>query len=98
MKICTNLPHEIHSLTYVKNHHWIELEDTKGRKTKLHDNGLLRYECPGCKFFCFTPHNNGTLLCPVCKGTDMVQQWQRIQVCFVPENESDFKMPKKGEE
>lgn len=91
MKIQTNLPESVHSLQYVKNHHWIELEDTQGRKIRLHDNGLVRYECPGCKFFCLTASNSGKLGCPVCR-TVMVQQWQRMQVCFVPEQESDFQI------
>jgi hypothetical protein len=31
----------------------------------------------------------------VCKTSPMRQKWQRMQVCFVPEVESDFQIPKK---
>ena len=93
MVIDTNLPEEVTSFTYVKNHHWIGLGDKEGRTTKLNDNGLMRYECPTCKNFFLTPCNFGDLYCPVCKVVKMSKSWHRMQVCFVPEKESDFQMP-----
>ena len=95
MKIQTKLPDGVQSIKYVKNHHWIELEDCEGNKTKLNDNGMIRYECPGCQFYCYTDCNRGILLCPVCRTVNLTKQWQLLQVCFVPEKESNFNMDTK---
>ncbi len=94
LKITTHLPNEIHSITYVKNSHWIELEDHDGVKHKMHDNGMVRYECsdPDCGFACLTFTSHGEILCPLCSGP-LVPVWHRMQVCFVPEKESAFAMP-----
>lgn len=97
MRISTNLPAAIHSLMYVKNSHWIELEDHDGRRTRLFDNALMRYTCRACAFLCLCPSNAGPLRCPLC-GQTLDQEWQRVQVCFVPEDESDFHMPQAAEE
>lgn len=96
MKIATHLPDEIHSFTYVKNSHWIELEDDNGHKSKLLDNALMRYSCPGCQFMCLTPSNSGPIDCPVCRSS-MRQEWNRVQTCFVPEAETFFHMPQREE-
>lgn len=97
MRVRTNLPDSVHSFTYVKNSHWIELEDTQGTKHKLLDNALLRFDCTECDFFFLTAHNPGNLHCPVCKAA-MSQKWQRMQVCFIPEQETTFHMPQTMED
>lgn len=99
MKIATNLPNSIHGITYVKNSHWIELEDTNGTRHRMHDNSLVRYECgSSCGFFMLAPSHVGNFTCPACKAGPMRHQWQRMQVCFVPERETDFYMPQADED
>ena len=95
MRITTNLPPEIHSIKYVKNSHWIELEDNDGRVHRVHDNGMVRYECKNkdCGFAMMTWQNRGSLLCPACQTARLEPVWQRLQVCFVPQKETDFHMP-----
>ena len=90
MKITTNLPKSVHSFKYVKNSHYIELEDDSGKKTKLLASSLIRGECQDCFYEFYSPSNQGKLSCPSCNGT-VEWVWGKVQLCFVPEKESDFK-------
>ena len=94
MKLSANLPDEISSLTYTKNHHYIELKDVNGKKTKLIPNDLIKCECKGCKFVFYSESNHGITKCPICGGK-IVTAWGKVQLCFVPEKETDFLAPPK---
>lgn len=91
--VSTNLQMALSRMVYPMNEHWIELHDAKGSVTRLRDNALARYDCPVCAFFFLTESNLGDFRCPVC-SEPMARTWQRVQVCFVPERESDFDLGK----
>lgn len=89
MKISADLPSFAHSFRYVKNHHWIEIEDKDGNKTKLNATGILVGACADCKERCVALTNQGNMTCTHCGGS-VAWAWSRPQLAFVPEKESTF--------
>lgn len=83
------LPPGIKGVRYVKNHHFIELEDDKGNKTKLNASALLVGSCTDCKETCFAATNSGNMTCTHCGGP-VKWAWSRPQLSFIPEHESQF--------
>jgi hypothetical protein len=83
------LPPGIKAVRYVKNHHFIELEDDKGNKTKLNASALLVGSCTSCKETCFAASNQGSMTCTHCGGA-VKWAWSRPQLSFIPEHESEF--------
>lgn len=92
MKLQTNLPPRVHALAYVKNSHFLEIEDDDGNRTKVSATGIVKYECTGCKFKFFVLTNHGEISCPLCRQNGAAKpQWMTPQLSFVPEKQSDFK-------
>ena len=92
MKISTNLPPHVHGVTYVKNTHFIELEDDEGNRTHINATSIVKYECKDCKFIFFALSNHGTISCPLCGVKECaIPVWYEPQLSFVPEKPSKFK-------
>ena len=88
------LPEEVNTFEYTRNHHFIRFAKKDGTQLKLIPASQMLYSCPaGCVDF-LTDSNHGPLKCPIC-GTAMVSKWGKEQVCFIPEEETDFEFPKK---
>lgn len=92
MKHNVNLPDEVKRFTYVKNHHWIELEDTQGNVTKLTPTALMMGKCKVCTEVNIALYRMGEMRCTYC-GSEVEWAWSRPQLAFVPEKESDFMPP-----
>jgi hypothetical protein len=53
---------------------------------------MVKYECQdGCDGFFFAGYNAGKIVCPFCGGI-VKPKWGTMQMCFVPEDESRFKV------
>ena len=90
MKLAADLPHHVHTMKYVKNHHYIELEDKAGNKHKVLATGLLKGECQACHYVFYSDTNRGDIRCPACYVTKVVWTLGKLQLCFIPEIESGF--------
>ena len=91
MKLTTNFPPEVHAITYVKNSHFLELEDDDGNRTKLDASGVVRYVCEKCGFIFLAFENHGNLSCPDCGELGASKPtWMVPQISFVPEKETPF--------
>ena len=89
LKLTTSLPNEVKSMCYVKNHHYIELEDCDGNKVKLNAIGILVGTCISCKCQCVALSNQGNMWCTHCGGP-VKWSWTKPQISFLPEHESKF--------
>ena len=88
------LPNTINTFEYTRNHHFIRLSLKDGKSLKLVAQSRMLYFCPaGCLEF-LTESNHGEIKCPIC-GTKMKSKWGKEQVCFVPDDDSDFEFPPK---
>jgi DNA-directed RNA polymerase subunit RPC12/RpoP len=91
MRLTTDLPCEVHSLTYVKNSHFIKLEDDDGNSTKLDASSVVKYTCEKCGFLFLTFENHGDITCPSCAEQGAAKPvWYVPQLSFVPEQASNF--------
>jgi hypothetical protein len=90
MKVITCLPAKIKAFSYVKNHHYVALEDVHGNKTKLNATGILVGDCVECKEKCLALSHQGNMNCTHCGGV-VKWAWHKPQLAFIPENESMFK-------
>ena len=91
MKLITNFPSEVHAVTYVKNSHYLELEDDDGHCTKLDASGVVKYTCEKCGFLFLTFENHGDITCPSCAEQGAAKPvWYVPQLSFVPERECEF--------
>ncbi len=73
----------------MKNHHFIELEDSKGNKVKLNASGLLVGNCTECEMQVFAISNSGHMACTHCGGA-VKWAWSKPQLSFIAEHESEF--------
>jgi len=89
MKFSYALPHNVKGVRYVTNHHFVELEDHKSRKLHLSASGLMRHSCQACHHHWWT-ESNMCSFCPSCGSRDVEKTWGRIQLAFVPEQETEF--------
>lgn len=89
MKIETSLPDEINAFQYVKNSHYIKMQDNEKREIKLCAKQVMRGECPKCRYSYYTEMPPQDEHCPRCL-TAMTWAWGRAQISFIPEDESDF--------
>lgn len=90
----------------MQNHHYIELEDAKGRKIKLLARTLMKLACSSevCNtqiYVDWEPGTGETTLglpseCLAC-GAPMERKWGKGQLTFVPEGESEFQDPHTGD-
>ncbi len=97
MKLTTDLPEEIKSFSYVKNHHYIELEDNSGHKHKVMATGLRKGICQRCSFIFYSEINPGDIRCPVCVSLSVEWTWGNLQLCFIPETPSMFDLNPEDE-
>lgn len=96
VKLTAVLPPNVKGLRYVKNHHFIELEDSKGNKIKLNASGILVGLCADCNTTVFALHNAGLMACTHCSGR-VKWAWSKPQLSFIAEHESEFMGMDKGE-
>lgn len=84
-----SLPKGIRSFTWVRNHHYVELEDANGNRVKLNADAVLIGECEACKERCIALSNTGAMMCTHCGGC-VRWAWSKPQLAFIPEQESKF--------
>jgi len=89
VKIVTSLPASVKGFHFVKNHHFVELEDSEGNKIKLNAAEILVGTCTGCTQQCVALVNSGAMMCTHCGG-NVKWAWSRPQLAFIPEHESQF--------
>jgi hypothetical protein len=75
---------------YVKNHHYIELEDDEGNTYRVMATDLIRGVCIGCKMSFYVEARYGEMCCPHCRG-GVNWVWGDAKLAFVPEVGSQFK-------
>jgi hypothetical protein len=90
MIVRTSLPSSIRSFKYVKNHHYIELEDEHGNKIRLIAMSLLKGTCTHCNNDVYVKTRIGAMTCPHCLVASVNWVWGDAQLSFVPEKESAF--------
>lgn len=88
-KITARLPPNIKKFSWTRNHHFLELEDEKGNRTKLNASGVLIGSCLSCKERCLALTNQGNMSCTHCGGA-VKWAWTKLQLAFIPEHESKF--------
>lgn len=98
VKFTYNMPDDVKSVRYEPNTHFVELEDKKGRKTKMPATSILKCVCLGahCREVFYVQSNMGGLLCPIC-GSETAKIWGKMQVSFIPEDESEFQTGMTGD-
>jgi hypothetical protein len=91
MQFTYKMPDDVRGVRYVANHHYVELEDKQGRKSKMPATAVLKCVCIGehCGAVFFVSSNMGSLNCPHCGGPT-TKIWGKMQIGFIPEDESDF--------
>ena len=89
MRFEVNLHEDVRGCEYVKNHHYIKLTDKNGNKLILNPISMVKYTCVACNHIFFAEFNSGGASCPFCIG-ETEAQWGSMQLCFVPEDESEF--------
>lgn len=89
MHVEFKLSDNVRSAQYVVNHHYIKLTDWDGNELILNPTSMVKYECEDCDHFFFACWNSGKALCPFCGGKCKTK-WGSMQLCFVPEDESNF--------
>lgn len=87
--LTAKLPANVRRFTWVRNHHYVEVEDEQGNKAKLHAGGLVRGECTKCKAVVFATRNEGAMVCPHCLSPVM-WAWSKPQLAFLPEHEAQL--------
>lgn len=89
MNISANLPNSVHGMRFVKNHHFVELQDVDGNKIVLDATTILLGDCTACaqRVAAFT--NMGAMACTHC-GEAVKWRYVKPQLAFVAENESQF--------
>lgn len=90
----SNIPNDVKSFEYGKNHHYLRLQDGDGNETVMVEYGLIKYQCEKCRFIFFALTHQANH-CARCGYSGLKPQWTRPQVALVPEQESDFKMSVK---
>ncbi len=82
------LPATVRRFSWTRNHHFLEIEDERGNKAKLHAGGLLRGECEGeSRHVVFAVTRDGAMVCGHCLSP-VKWQWVRPQLAFLPEHEA----------
>jgi len=97
MNIKTKLPDHVHSIEYVKNHHFIKLTDDNKNSTVMYAHGIIKYTCDDCGIK-FWMESNMAGSCPSCCSEKLKKQWNKLQLGFIPEEESSFIPPKQKPE
>jgi hypothetical protein len=92
MKVTYQLPPGIKGFHYAPNHHYVELEDETGKTLHMPAQGVMAHRCGTCQFVWWTGSNRCSF-CPSCASGEVQRVWGKMQIAFVPEEESDFKPP-----
>ncbi len=87
--VTANIPTSVRRFSWVRNHHYVELEDEQGNKAKLHAGGMLRGVCTKCNELNYAASNQGAMICTHCLGP-VKWQWTKPQIAFMPEHEATF--------
>lgn len=87
--VTAKLPASVRSFKWVRNHHYVQLEDEQDNKVKLHAGGILRGTCTACNQVNYAASHQGAMVCTHCLGA-VKWQWTKPQIAFVPESESQF--------
>ncbi len=96
--VTAKVPTSVRSFKWVRNHHYVEVEDEDGNKTKLHAGGMLRGVCTKCAEINYAATNQGAMVCTHCLAP-VKWQWTKPQIAFIPEHEAQFfgfDTPQKG--
>ena len=91
--ITTDIPGEVKSFHYVRNHHYLKLQDREGNEALLLEYGVIMYSCEACGFRWWSEENRAAV-CPCCCCEEIKQQWVSPQVALLPEKESGFQLIK----
>jgi len=95
--LTSNIPGTVKVFRYVKNSHYLSLQDHEGNETTLLEHGVIAYTCGACGLRWWTESNTSTI-CPSCACSDISQVWVKPQVALIPELESGFELVKKNKE
>lgn len=89
MIVTVNVPTAVKGFRFLKNHHFVELQDADGNKIVLDADTILLGDCTACqaKVAAFT--NAGTMTCTHCGGA-VKWRYVRPQLAFIAEHESKF--------
>ena len=83
------MPAEVQAVHYARNSHYIKLTDCKKRTTKLFAKKTMRFKCSGCGWSMIAENMDEQLPCPKCSNP-LDAQWGKLQLCFLPDDESEF--------
>ncbi|APU88878.1 hypothetical protein Rctr197k_054 [Virus Rctr197k] len=75
---------------YVKNHHYIELEDDQGKTYRVLAVDLIKGVCQSCSQEVYVSTRMGDMTCPHCTTGTVVWVWGEAKLSFVPEVGSRF--------
>lgn len=84
-----SLPSHVRTFSWTRNHHYVELEDVDGNRTRLEASGIIIGKCTGCHARVAVFTHSGAMICPHCTGR-VKWAWHRPQLAFVPEHRSTF--------
>lgn len=76
---------------------FIEISDDQGNKSRLDATSTMLCHCAHCASDFMVFKNSGRIMCPHCMGRSEAT-WGRLQIAFIPENESDFPAPPRRED
>jgi len=99
MKITYQGPEGIKSFRYGPNHHYVELEDPDGNTAHLPATDIMKIDCSSCDMSFFVKSNYGLRTCVYCSAPaeQLNKSWGKMQVAFIPEDESAFEPPPQVE-
>lgn len=92
MKVTYELPPGVKSFKYEPNTHFVELTDLQGETLHLPATGVMAHQCGTCNLVWWTGTNQCSA-CPSCLSPNVKRIWGKMQVAFVPEEESKFVPP-----
>ncbi len=88
-RVTASLPECVRSFAWIRNHHYVVLEDQEGNTTKLDATALLLGTCVECEEKVVALTNSGAMMCTHCGGC-VKWAWSKPQLAFIPEHESKF--------
>lgn len=83
-------PEGVRSFAWHRNHHFVELEDRDGNRTKLDAGGVIIGICDMCQARLIAFSHSGAMACTHCLSTNVKWAWMKPQLAFIPEQESQF--------
>jgi hypothetical protein len=89
-KVTASVHPDVKRFAWVRNHHFIELEDKDGRHIVLNASGVLVGRCEDCSAKVIAFSHLGHMLCTHCGGGKVAWAWTKPQIAFIPEQANDF--------